>query len=151
METVHHYRASARWTAARRGIVQGESVPQVLEYSAPPEFQGEAGFWTPEHLLVAAVATCFVATFRAIAEFSKFEAPALEVEVEGILGKPEGHFRFTQFVLRPVLTVTKEADRERGLRLLEKAERSCLISRSLQSQTVLEPRVQVLAPALQGS
>ena len=43
--------------------------------------------------------------------------------------------------MRPVLTVQNEADRERGMRLLEKAEKACLVSRALNSEIVLEPKI----------
>lgn len=148
MPNAHHYRVSARWTRARRGVTRAEGVPQELDFASPPEFQGEPGLWTPEHLITSAVATCFVATFRAIAEFSKFEAPGLEAAVEGILKKGESGYRFTRFYIRPVLTLAREEDRERGLRLLEKAEKACLISRSLSGEMVLEPKVEVAAPSL---
>ena len=80
-----------------------------------------------------------------IAEFSKFEVEALEVGVEGTVEKAEGGFHFSRVVLRPLLSVRVEADRERGLRLLEKTERACLVSRSLRSEIVLEPAVVVPA------
>ena len=102
--------------------------------------------WTPEHFFSSAVATCFITTFQAIAAYSKFEAHALEVSVEGQVEKTEGGFRFTRVTIRPLLAINGESDRERGLRLLEKAEKACLVSRSLQSQIILEPQV-VLAPA----
>lgn len=151
MNTGYRYRAAARWLGGRRGVVEGESFGQEpLEFAAPPEFQGEVGRWTPEHLRVAAVTTCFITTFRAIAEFAKVEPLALEVTAEGAIEKSEGGFRFTRILLRPVLTVAQEADRDRALRLLEKTERSCLISRSLQSQLILEATVQVPATVPEG-
>ena len=61
--------------------------------------------------------------------------------------KTEGGFQFTRITIRPLLTINSESDRERGLRLLEKAEKACLVSRSLQSQIVMEPQI-VLAPAV---
>src|SRR5438067_112145 len=60
METRYEYRATATWTEHRRGLVETESIPRTINFSAPPEFGGEPGLWTPEHLLVAAVGTCFV-------------------------------------------------------------------------------------------
>jgi organic hydroperoxide reductase OsmC/OhrA len=92
------------------------------------------------------VATCFITTFQAIAAYSKFEAHALEVSVEGQVEKTEGRFRFTRVTIPPLLAINGESDREHGLRLLEKAEKACLVSRSLQSQIILEPQV-VLVPA----
>ncbi len=146
METSYTFASSARWTGGRQGVVTGEGVEHSLNFSAPPEFHGEAGVWTPEHFFTAAVAACFITTFQAIAGFSKFEARSLEVSVEGRVEKIEGGFQFTRVAIRAVLGTSLESDRARGLHLLEKAEKACLISRSLRSQIVLEPEV-VLAPA----
>jgi peroxiredoxin-like protein len=146
MNTSYKFVSSARWTGGQHGVVAGHEVKPLINFSAPPEFHGEAGAWTPEHFFTAAVATCFITTFQAMAAFSKFEAHALEVSVEGQVEKTEGGFQFTRVTIRPLLTINSESDRERGLRLLEKAEKACLVSRSLQSQIVLEPQV-VLVPA----
>ncbi|MGH6630977.1 MAG: OsmC family protein, partial [Burkholderiales bacterium] len=85
----------------------------------------------------------FVATFAAIAEMSKFGALDLEVSATGTIAKGEGGFRFTELELRPVLTVVNEHDRERGLRLLEKTERSCLVTRSLSTTVRMQPMVRM--------
>lgn len=85
--------------------------------------------------------------FLAIAELSKFEPWSLEVSAEGRVEKAEGHFRFTRVVIRPVLTIDHESDRERACRLLEKAVHSCLVSRSLQSKVIREPTITVLLKA----
>jgi len=141
MENSYQYTTSATWTNGRRGTIHAEGIDHSLDFSAPPEFQGTAGIWTPEHFLVAAVATCFVTTFRAIAEFSKFEINGLQVTAEGVLSKGEGGFKFTNIIVRPTLTVLREEDRERGLNLMDKAEHACLVSRSLNSEITLEPTV----------
>ncbi len=160
----YKYESTANWIGARNGIVHDSSIFSPMAFSSPPEFHGEAGLWTPEHMLVAAVASCFITTFRAIAEISRFEAAALEVTVEGYVEdaersdqrlevsdltpetekimKKQGHsYSFTRMLVRPRLTVAKEVDRDRGLRLLEKAGRSCLVSRTLRSAIVLESTV----------
>ena len=97
--------------------------------------------WTPEHLLTASVATCFLSTFRAVAEISKLEIIALEIKVEGLLEKVQGGFRFTQFTIYPKVTVPEDKDEERAFRLLEKAEHACLITRSLSARVVVEATV----------
>lgn len=130
--------------------MEGDGEASRINFSAPPQFQGERGFWTPEHFLAAAVASCFVTTFRAISEISRFEPAGLEVSAEGILEKGEGGLQFTRVTLTPLLTVAREEDQERGMRLLEKAERSCLVSRSLKGQVTMEPHVQVAMPAMAG-
>jgi peroxiredoxin-like protein len=143
MEHQYVYRISASSTTPRSGIAVADEVQLSIPFSAPPEFQGEPGCWTPEHLLVAAVAGCFVSTFSGIANFSKFEFLSLELEVEGTILKDEGGWRFTQINLRPRLKIALEKDRERANRLLEKAEKTCLVTRSLTSRAVLEPEILV--------
>lgn len=147
MNTTLNFVSSARWTKDRNGVVTGHDIQPSINFSAPPEFQGEPGTWTPEHFFTAAIATCFINTFQAISTFSKFNPAALEVAVDGQIEKLEGGYRFTRVTIRPLLTVQTELDRERGLRLLEKSEKACLVSRSLQSEIVLDPRI-VVAPAL---
>jgi peroxiredoxin-like protein len=142
------YRAEAHWTMHRRGIVEAESIPRTINYAAPPEFGGEPGLWTPEHLLVASVSTCFAATLRAVADASKLEFDDLRVAVEGMIERLEGGYRFTKIILRPVVKISRDEDRERMGRVLEKAERACLISRSLECTMVLEPTIVVEVPAV---
>jgi len=137
------FRVKGRWTAAGRGRVEAESVERPIDFSAPPEFRGEAGFWTPEHLFIAAVASCFITTFRAIAEASRFDPVSLDISVEGVVGKGEGGYEFTHVILSPHLTIREEADRQRAARLLEKTEHSCLVSRSLKSKVTMEPRIEL--------
>lgn len=143
MPTSYSYRTTARWTEHTRGIVEAEGIPRTINFAAPPEFGGEPGLWTPEHLLLASVATCYVATLRAVAEASKLHFSSLELTAEGTIAKQEGGFRFTGILLRPVVTIEKEEERERMGRLLEKAERVCLVSRSLACATTLEPKIVV--------
>ena len=142
------YSVTAKWEGGRRGVIAAQGIDPSIRFSSPPEFKGESGFWTPEHFLVAAVATCYVMTFYAIADMSKMEFLALELHVEGKLGKPEGKLRFTEIVLRPKLTISPQEDAQRATRLLEKAEHGCLIARSLLCPVTMEPLVQQLEGAL---
>ena len=73
MEAHHEYRIQAFGAGGRNGVVHAEGVLSCISFSAPPEFLGEPGRWTPEHFLVAAVASCFVSTFSGIAEKSRLE------------------------------------------------------------------------------
>lgn len=145
MSAIPSYRSEsgARWTQRRRGIVECDQTDSAIEFSAPAEFQGDAGYWTPEHLLLSAVAACFVTTFRAIADLSKFEFISLEVSASGTLGNVDGTLQFQEVILRPLLTIAREAQHDRALRLLEKTEHGCLISRSLKPKVTLKPLIEV--------
>jgi organic hydroperoxide reductase OsmC/OhrA len=73
MEAHRKYRVNALCAGPRKGVVQAEGVLSSISFSAPPEFLGESGRWTPEHFLVAAAASCFVSTLSGIVEKSRLE------------------------------------------------------------------------------
>jgi peroxiredoxin-like protein len=143
MESHHEYRIKAFGAGGRNGVVWAEGVLSSISFSPPPEFLGEPGRWTPEHFLVAAVASCFVSTFSGIAEKSRLEFVSFKLDAEGMLDNADGIWRFTEIKLLPIVSVLKEEDRDRAIRLLEKAEKSCLIARSLQCKVTLLPAVQI--------
>ncbi len=144
METIHTYQVRARSTRLRSGVVAPDSVPEPIRFSAPPEFFGAQQVWTPEHFFVAALVSCYVSTFSGIADASKFSFASLEVDAEGTIEKDAGGWRFTGVRLRASVKIAREQDRERAGRLLEKAERSCLIARSISAKVTLEPVVKVV-------
>ena len=147
METTYTYHASAQWHQDVRGFVETEhGAPRIIDFSAPPEFGGEAGFWTPEHFLLAAVTTGVVATFRAVAAASKLELQGIEVASSGIIEKDSGGFRFTKINLKPIAIIFEEQERERAQRLLEKTEKVCLVTRSLSCSVELDPKILVEKP-----
>ncbi|HET8748485.1 MAG TPA: OsmC family protein, partial [Ramlibacter sp.] len=136
----HHYRTVA--SATQDGLVQlgTESAP-TLETSAPPEFGGPPGYWSPETLLVGAIADCYILTFRAVARASRLEWRNLAVEVEGVLDRVEGVTRFVRFTLKPRLEITAGASDTLARTVLEKAKRGCLVTNSLNAECTVEPTV----------
>ncbi len=143
MESTHEYRIEAIGAGGRNGVVHAEGILPAISFSPPPEFQGEVGRWTPEHFLVAAVASCFISTFEGIAQTSYLEFDSLRLSAEGVLAKEDIGWRFTEIRLRPTVTVRKEEHRDRAVRLLEKAEKSCLVARSLECKITLFPAVKI--------
>lgn len=112
--------------------------------SAPPvEFGGPGGRWSPESLLVASVADCFVLTFRGIARASQLPWTSLECAVDGTLDRADGSTKFTAFKLHARLVTPQGVDAVKATRCLEKAEASCLIINSLSAQTHLTTEVAV--------
>jgi peroxiredoxin-like protein len=143
MESIHEYRVEAIDAGGRNGVVHAEGILPAISFSPPPEFQGEVGRWTPEHLLVAAVASCFISTFEGMAQTSRLEFDSLRLAAEGVLTKQDSGWRFTEIRLRPAVIVRNEEDHDRAVRLLEKAEKSCLVARSLQCKVVLFSAVKI--------
>ena len=132
----HVYAVRARSESAGDLSISAEGLPEFAS-AAPPEFDGPGGRWSPESLLSAAVAGCFILTFRAIARASKLAWRELDCVVDGKLERKDGVTQFTHFTTRAVLVIDATADRALAQRLLEKAEHSCLVANSLKSERSL--------------
>ena len=138
----HHYVVSA---AARPGgdVPLSAEGMRIIESAPPKEFDGPGNQWSPESLLTAAVADCFVLGFRAIAAASKFSWISLDARTEGTLDRIDGKMRFTRFSTEAKLQLPAGADVERAKRLLEKAESSCLVANSLSGERHLTCEITV--------
>src|ERR1700694_3075039 len=143
MENEHKYRVVAWWTSGQTGIAKSDSAPNAIHFTAPLQFGGLEGRWTPEDLLMNALASCFTTTFHAIAGYSKFEYTDLEVEAEGTVSKADSGYRFSEIVIRPRLTIPNEEQRERAISLLHKAKELCLVSRALDTPQKFEIQVEI--------
>ena len=144
METVHYYNVDLNWQADRKGMMSSPVLQSTIEVATPPEFpKGMSGIWSPEHLLVAAVNSCLMTTFLAIAENSTFNFKKFESNASGKLERVDNKFMISEITLSPVLTIHEESHRERALRILEKSEAACLISNSVKSKIIFQPKVLV--------
>lgn len=145
----HHYETHINNTGIKTGELTApiDGLP-LLPVASPPEFGGPAHVWSPEHLFVAAISSCLMTTFRAIAEASKLEVLEYSDDAIGHLVRGEDRLYSIQtVVLRPRVVIGDPAKLDRTLRLLEKAEKACLISRSVSCEVTLEPMVEVAATA----
>ena len=133
----HVYKVSVAGPTEGDVALTSPGLPELAS-QAPPEFDGPAGYWSPETLLVAAVADCFLLSFRAVARASKFEWVHLSAEVEGVLERVEHVTRFTRFTTRARLVVPAGTDAARARSLAERAEKICLVSNSLTAERHIE-------------
>lgn len=136
----HQYDVRMAGPAAGRAVLSADGLPD-LDSSPPVEFGGPGDAWTPEHMLVAAVETCLLFTFRAVARAAKFPFVNLDVDGTGYLDRPGGITRFTEIVVRARLQVPAGTDLERARQLLEKSERNCLVTASLSTPVRLETSI----------
>jgi organic hydroperoxide reductase OsmC/OhrA len=94
--------------------------------------------WSPETLLSASVADCFILTFRAVARAARFRWLQLECRTEGVLERIGQNSQFTRFTTFTKLTVAAGSDVAKARELLERAEHGCLIANSLRGTRTLE-------------
>jgi organic hydroperoxide reductase OsmC/OhrA len=140
----HYYQVNLQWETDRKGLVLSPELDQSFTVATPPPFQGGIErTWSPEHLLTASVNSCYMTTFLAIAANSKLEFSNFECVAKGKLEQVDGKYLMTEIQLSPILTITKDSDRERAERILLKSEAACLISNSIKSKVILHPTITV--------
>jgi len=145
METTHFYEVGLQWDEQRKGTLSSPVLDNSITVATPPEFpKGMAGIWSPEHLLVAAVSSCLMTTFLAIAENSRLNFSHFSVNAKGKLEQIDGKFLISEITLYPKVLVSKSEDIEKAEKVLQKSEKACLISNSVRSKIVMEMNVQVL-------
>ncbi len=139
------YQVEVEGTGPKTGKLEStqDGLP-VLEVASPPEFGGPGGEWSPEHLFVAAISSCLMTTFQAIAAMSGVEVVSYRDRATGRLHRGDNRlYRMESVTLRPKVVIADETKVDRTLRLLNRAESVCLISRSVDSTISLEPTVTV--------
>ena len=144
MNTEHIYEVEVNWVNNRIGVLHSPELNDEVDVATPPQFpKGVEKIWSPEHLFTAAVNSCLMTTFLAIAENSKLEFDSFTSRALGKLEMVDNKYIMSEVTLIPQLTITKEEDRERALRVLQKSEAACLISNSIKSTIVFKPEIMV--------
>jgi organic hydroperoxide reductase OsmC/OhrA len=136
----HIYEVKLAGAAQGYAAVSTRGLPE-LRTAPPREFDGPGDAWSPEQLLLAAIESCFLFTFRAVAAACKIEFTSLELSGQGKLERKEGATRFTEILLRPLLTLPAGADPGAAKRALEKSAKVCFISASLSTPVTVEAEI----------
>ncbi|HEX4267943.1 MAG TPA: OsmC family protein [Steroidobacteraceae bacterium] len=134
------FTASANARAIGSVMISGPALPPI-KTAPPPEFDGPGGSWSPEMLLCAAAADCFILTFRGIARAAHFNWVALDCRVEGVLDHAGDTTRFTRFATVARLTIPPGADPARARFLLGRAMHACVITNSLRGEPSLSTEI----------
>ena len=133
----HQYQVQVTGKSTESLTVSGSNLPD-LSVAPPSQFGGPGDKWSPEDLLMASISSCFVLSFRAIARASKLNWSSIECHSEGVLDRVEGITQFTTVVTKVNLVIAANESIEKAELLLHKADKSCLVSNSLTTETALE-------------
>ena len=144
----HYYNVDVNWKKSRKGIICSPELNKkngvCIEVATPPEFpKGIEGIWSPEHLFVAAISSCLMTTFLAIAENSTLEFTSFSCQAKGKMEKVEGTLMMSEIILKPTVVIRNESYTKKAIRILKKAEDACLISHSVKSKISMEINIDV--------
>ena len=148
--TEHRYALEVTWTGntgtgtsgyrdySRDVLARSAGMPDLL-LSADRPFRGDPTRWNPEVLLLAALSECHLLSFLHIAVthgvtvVAYEDTPTATMEQAGIGG------RFTEAVLRPVVTIADPAHVDLVPQLHHEASRACFIASSVNFPVRHEP------------
>ncbi len=118
----------------------GNRMPILV--SAPPEFNGSDLVWSPEHLILASLTSCYVTTFIYFAQLLKVKIRSLRVSGKVDIEKEgKGMFEATRFILQPSIEFHNTPGEHVVENLLDKAKRYCIVSNSVKGQIIVEPSI----------
>jgi organic hydroperoxide reductase OsmC/OhrA len=145
------HRARVRWERATPGFdFDGFDRTHAWEFgggarldaSSAPEFRGRADLPNPEEGLVAALASCHMLTFLALAARKRLVVDRYEDEAVGTLAKSaDGKLAVTRIALRPrvVFGGERRPSGEELARMHERAHAECFIANSIRAEVAIEP------------
>lgn len=157
MNHAHHYRLEVEWTGNRGSgtdgyrnygrdhVVRIEGKPEIAG-SSDPTFRGDATKHNPEDLLVAALSQCHMLSYLHMAAAAGVVVTAYVDVAEGTMQTAGDGGRFTEVVLRPVVTISAASDPAKAEAAHETAHHACFIANSVNFPVRCEPRIVVESP-----
>ncbi len=143
MSQTHFYDVNIKWKTGRIGELSSPVLGKTIECATPPEFpDGVPEIWSPEHLFVAAINSCYMATFLAIAHNFRVGIENFACKTTAKLEMVEGKYQITEAEMFPTVKLTHpEQDADRARRVLEKAKAGCLVTNSMKTEIRLNPEI----------
>jgi organic hydroperoxide reductase OsmC/OhrA len=113
---------------------------EAATFSAAAAYKGDASKGDPEDMLVAALSSCHMLSFLAIAAKRKFTVLSYEDEAVGFLEKEGGKLWITRTILRPKIQFETAPDAAALAEMHHQAHEQCFIANSVKTIVTVEPR-----------
>jgi|SRR5690625_966868 len=137
----HHFHLKADWPGGRNSEGYIETGNLQSKVSIPPEMDGPGVGTNPDEMLLGAAATCYVITLAAMIERAGLPLQEMSLDSEGIVDVTHGVITYKKIIHKPKVILqedSSEADHKKLKKLVEKAEKSCMISRALRDNVAIE-------------
>jgi organic hydroperoxide reductase OsmC/OhrA len=139
----YQFEVQLTWAGKKRGILSAKDATGTIEVATPPEFGGEGFQWSPEHLLLSALNSCFMSTFLAFADKLKLTIERFDCPVIGQVGFVDSRLRFFAIDLYPKVQIADESLREKAVLALEKTHKYCIITNSVSTPVFYHSEISI--------
>jgi peroxiredoxin-like protein len=148
MPQVHTFPLSVHWTGStlsageysRDAVAQSPGKPMIVT-SAAPSYNGNGARWNPEDMFGAALATCHMLTFFALAKKAGVDVQAYDDHAEATLEMVDKAMRISTIKLAPTIVVAAGTDDAKVRELFEKAHNYCFVANSITTKVEMLPTV----------
>jgi peroxiredoxin-like protein len=140
-DTHHLFEVQLNWLHQQTGIISAHDTDSTIHVATPPAFGGEGRHWSPEHLLLGAVNSCFMSTLLVFVKKMNIELSRFECSSIGRVDLEDGKYRFTRIDVYPKIFTTATGDLEKAKKALEKTQQYCLVSNSLNAECIYHGEV----------
>ncbi|MDR3714231.1 MAG: OsmC family protein [Puia sp.] len=135
------FEVDLNWLSEQKGILSSDETAGTIQVAAPAAFGGQGREWSPEHLFLGAISSCFMSTYLSFAEKSGLELSRLTCNAIGQIEVVEGKYRFTDINLFPKIYVAFDESKERAGEVLRKTQQFCLVANSVNARMIYHPEV----------
>ncbi|MGH8112296.1 MAG: SACOL1771 family peroxiredoxin [Rhodanobacteraceae bacterium] len=145
----HHFHFSADWPGGRSSVGTIRCGHLATEVSIATGMGGPGVGTNPDEMLLGAAATCYLMTLAAMIERAKLPVAAMSFESDITVSVDQGAYQCKRIVHRPRITLAagaSDADMAQLKRLVELADRYCMVSKALRGNVELR-----VAPRLDRS
>ncbi|MGF2414002.1 OsmC family protein [Ferruginibacter sp.] len=133
----YYFEVQLNWQEGRKGILTANDVKDTIKVATPPEFTGGVpDMWSPEHLFLSALSSCFMTTYLSIAEKRRLTLSHFECSAIGQVTLVEGHLEFTTINLFPKIFVAAQTAVAIANEVLMKAYQHCIIANSIKPHLI---------------
>ena len=109
-----------------------------VTFSAAAAYRGDASKGDPEDMLVAALSSCHMLSFLAIAAKKRVSVDSYQDDASGFLENEGGKWWMARVVLRPQVVCSADATTLAEIHHL--AHDACFIANSVKTNVTVEPR-----------
>ena len=146
----HKFTMDLTWSEGRNGTGNIHASNLQTQISIPQEMNGPGIGTNPDEMLLGAAATCYLITLAALLERSEIDVVELSMQAHGFVSVENGVFTYEKILHKPIITVQELTEQleKRMIRLAQKAEQTCMISKALKGNVVIECDVQILEASI---
>ncbi|MFG3613164.1 OsmC family protein [Rummeliibacillus stabekisii] len=142
----HLFKLKANWPGGRNEVGEIEAGQLKTQISIPPEMDGPGIGTNPDEMLLGAAATCYIISLAAMIERAKLKTISLNMESDGVVDVTNGVFTYKKITHKPKIIIPSsytEKEERHIVKLAEKAEKTCMISKAIQGNVELALEVTI--------